>query len=412
MEDNPYGMLRYEGEPRRAALQARRRRLRPLRGDVLEDPLPGIRVGWILAPPPVMEKIVLGKQATDLCTSTLAQYFVAEFFAENRWREYIESLVGLYRRAARRHARLARAPLPRRGALDAARRRPLRLGDAAGLHRHLGPPGAGASRATSRSSPAPRRSSTGGGGAPCASTSRAAPRRRSARASAASAASSTSRSSLFGTFTGQTSTASSASGARAGAAERRTRTAMAPCSVPAELRVKVAVLKGGRSLERQVSMRSGARVEDALDRLGHEVLPVDAGADLVRASRTSAPTSRSSRCTAPTARTERCRSSSRSSASPTPARESPPAGGRWTSPPPSRSSAPPGSRRPDWISLQPKRLLGAGRRRRPRGDRGDPRLPAGHQAGSRRLLARRPLRRRRATTSPRRSSRRSATTTR
>jgi D-alanine-D-alanine ligase len=46
--------------------------------------------------------------------------------------------------------------------------------------------------------------------------------------------------------------------------------------------VKVAVLKGGRSLERGVSLRSGARVEDALERLGHEVLPLDAGADLVQ----------------------------------------------------------------------------------------------------------------------------------
>jgi D-alanine-D-alanine ligase len=46
--------------------------------------------------------------------------------------------------------------------------------------------------------------------------------------------------------------------------------------------VKVAVLKGGRSLERGVSLRSGARVEDALERLGHEVLPIDAGGDLVR----------------------------------------------------------------------------------------------------------------------------------
>jgi len=45
--------------------------------------------------------------------------------------------------------------------------------------------------------------------------------------------------------------------------------------------VKVAVLKGGRSLERQVSMRSGARVEDALDAQGHEVVPLDAGHDLV-----------------------------------------------------------------------------------------------------------------------------------
>jgi len=45
--------------------------------------------------------------------------------------------------------------------------------------------------------------------------------------------------------------------------------------------VRVAVLKGGRSLERQVSLRSGARVEDALERLGHEVVAIDVGADLV-----------------------------------------------------------------------------------------------------------------------------------
>ena len=45
--------------------------------------------------------------------------------------------------------------------------------------------------------------------------------------------------------------------------------------------MRVAVLKGGRGLERQVSLRSGARVEDALDSLGHEVLAIDVGADLV-----------------------------------------------------------------------------------------------------------------------------------
>jgi D-alanine-D-alanine ligase len=44
---------------------------------------------------------------------------------------------------------------------------------------------------------------------------------------------------------------------------------------------RVAVLKGGRSLERQVSLRSGARVEDALERLGHDVVAIDVGPDLV-----------------------------------------------------------------------------------------------------------------------------------
>jgi D-alanine-D-alanine ligase len=53
--------------------------------------------------------------------------------------------------------------------------------------------------------------------------------------------------------------------------------------------VKVAVLKGGRSLERQVSLKSGARVEDALANLGHEVVAIDVGHDLVAQLRASAP---------------------------------------------------------------------------------------------------------------------------
>lgn len=44
---------------------------------------------------------------------------------------------------------------------------------------------------------------------------------------------------------------------------------------------RVAVLKGGRSLERSVSLRSGAQVQDGLQRLGHEVIPIDVGSELV-----------------------------------------------------------------------------------------------------------------------------------
>ncbi len=46
--------------------------------------------------------------------------------------------------------------------------------------------------------------------------------------------------------------------------------------------MRVAVIKGGRSLERAVSLRSGALVEDALGALGHEVIALDAGESLVR----------------------------------------------------------------------------------------------------------------------------------
>jgi D-alanine-D-alanine ligase len=51
----------------------------------------------------------------------------------------------------------------------------------------------------------------------------------------------------------------------------------------------VAVLKGGRSLERQVSLRSGTRVEDALGRLGHDVVAIDVGLDLIARLRDADP---------------------------------------------------------------------------------------------------------------------------
>ena len=51
----------------------------------------------------------------------------------------------------------------------------------------------------------------------------------------------------------------------------------------------VAVLEGGRSLERKVSLRSGARVKEALERLGHDVRAIDVGQDLVGRLRDAEP---------------------------------------------------------------------------------------------------------------------------
>ena len=97
LEDNPYGMLRYEGET-----------LPPLRsldggmyvmylGTFSKILSPGIRLGWVVAPPPVLEKIALGKQASDLCTSTLSQLMVQAYFEQFDWREYVQSLTEVYR---------------------------------------------------------------------------------------------------------------------------------------------------------------------------------------------------------------------------------------------------------------------------------------------------------------------------
>jgi 2-aminoadipate transaminase len=105
VEDNPYGLLRFGGEPLPPLYQLDGGDFVIYIGTFSKILSPGIRLGWAVAPPPVMEKVVLGKQAADLCTSTLTQYFVREYFAEGRWREYIESLCGVYR--ARRDAMIA-----------------------------------------------------------------------------------------------------------------------------------------------------------------------------------------------------------------------------------------------------------------------------------------------------------------
>ncbi|HEY2335624.1 MAG TPA: PLP-dependent aminotransferase family protein [Solirubrobacterales bacterium] len=97
IEDNPYGLLRFDGDPLPPLYQLDGGDFVIYIGTFSKILSPGIRLGWAVAPPPVMEKVVLGKQAADLCTSTLTQYFVREYFAEGHWREYIESLIGIYR---------------------------------------------------------------------------------------------------------------------------------------------------------------------------------------------------------------------------------------------------------------------------------------------------------------------------
>jgi 2-aminoadipate transaminase len=97
LEDNPYGLLRYEGEAPPP--------LYALDGGVFVMYLgtfskilsPGIRLGWLAAPAPVLEKVNLGKQAADLCTSTLSQLMLQAYFEEAPWRAYVESLTEIYR---------------------------------------------------------------------------------------------------------------------------------------------------------------------------------------------------------------------------------------------------------------------------------------------------------------------------
>jgi 2-aminoadipate transaminase len=112
LEDNPYGLLRYEGEPLPTlySLDAQAGGTRGgadlviYLGTFSKILSPGVRLGWAVAPRPVLEKLNLGKQGADLCSSPVTQLFVAEYFkrreadGEPAWRAYLEKLRALYGR--------------------------------------------------------------------------------------------------------------------------------------------------------------------------------------------------------------------------------------------------------------------------------------------------------------------------
>jgi DNA-binding transcriptional MocR family regulator len=96
VEDNPYAQVRFEGEP-----------VPPLRS-ITEDGIlyvgtlskvfsPGMRLGWVLAPEPVRERLMLAKEAADLCSSNFTQMVAAEYLGSGHVPEDLELVRKVYR---------------------------------------------------------------------------------------------------------------------------------------------------------------------------------------------------------------------------------------------------------------------------------------------------------------------------
>jgi DNA-binding transcriptional MocR family regulator len=97
VEDNPYGMLRFEG-----SLEPCLRSMDPQNviylGTVSKTFSPGVRVGWSLAEPGVTQRLILAKEAADLCGSSFNMLVTERYFAGERWRANLACLVDVYRR--------------------------------------------------------------------------------------------------------------------------------------------------------------------------------------------------------------------------------------------------------------------------------------------------------------------------
>jgi DNA-binding transcriptional MocR family regulator len=96
VEDDPYGMLSFEGDAP-LPLRARRRDGVFYVSTFSKTFAPGLRVGWILAPHAVREKLVMASEASILCPSAFAQGAVTQYLATMPWREQIKVYREIYR---------------------------------------------------------------------------------------------------------------------------------------------------------------------------------------------------------------------------------------------------------------------------------------------------------------------------
>jgi DNA-binding transcriptional MocR family regulator len=104
VEDNPYGLLGFDGEPVPAMRSMDAERVVYL-GSFSKTFAPGFRVGWVLAPHAVREKLVLAQESATLCPPTFSQYAVASYLHNHDWRGQIKVFREMYRE--RRDAMLA-----------------------------------------------------------------------------------------------------------------------------------------------------------------------------------------------------------------------------------------------------------------------------------------------------------------
>lgn len=98
LEDNPYDKLRFEGELIPSIYSLDNEGYVISLGTFSKILCPGLRLAWILGNKEIIEKLVIVKQATDLCTTVLNQLIAYEYCCQNDIDKNIESNVEIYRR--------------------------------------------------------------------------------------------------------------------------------------------------------------------------------------------------------------------------------------------------------------------------------------------------------------------------
>jgi 2-aminoadipate transaminase len=95
VEDDPYGELRFSGQSAKSFFHYLPNQT-VLLGSFSKVVAPGFRLGWIVAPAWICEKLIIAKQAADLHTSSVSQKILYEFLLENDLDDHIERITDAY----------------------------------------------------------------------------------------------------------------------------------------------------------------------------------------------------------------------------------------------------------------------------------------------------------------------------
>ncbi len=98
VEDNPYGELRFEGEILPAIKSFDTKGLVIHLGTFSKTFCPGLRIGWVIASPEILQKYIVSKQGADLQSSTIAQRDINKFLDVYDIDKHIENLIKVYRK--------------------------------------------------------------------------------------------------------------------------------------------------------------------------------------------------------------------------------------------------------------------------------------------------------------------------
>lgn len=96
LEDNPYGLLYFDGPPPQAMRSVEEDGVVYL-GSFSKTLAPGFRIGWMVAPHAVREKLIIANESAILSPSSFNQFVVSEYLRTADWKGQIDTFRGVYR---------------------------------------------------------------------------------------------------------------------------------------------------------------------------------------------------------------------------------------------------------------------------------------------------------------------------